>query len=196
MGKRHDHKEKHEHERARHRHHRRHQRRSGRGSFFIVAIIIAVLLIVGVAVFVVSQGRGNPSPGTLVPSLGNRHISDINAAGIQYNSDPPTSGPHYGTSLAPWGIHTEPIAKGLMIHNLEDGGVVVSYNPRASPETVDQLAQIVKRYPQHVILAPYPGLGSTIALTAWQRIDKLDTVDEGRIVRFIDAYQGIDHHVK
>jgi hypothetical protein len=44
------------------------------------------------------------------------------------------------------------------------------------------------------VLAPYPGLDQCIALTAWTRIDKLDQFDERRVVRFIDAYRGIDHH--
>jgi hypothetical protein len=51
------------------------------------------------------------------------------------------------------------------------------------------------RYPDRVILAPYPGLDRCIALTAWTRIDKLDELDERRVVRFIEAYRGIDHHV-
>ena len=33
-----------------------------------------------------------------------------------------------------------------------------------------------------------------IALTAWTRLDTFDEFDENRIVRFIDAYRGIDHH--
>jgi hypothetical protein len=39
-------------------------------------------------------------------------------------------------------------------------------------------------------------MGHRIALTAWTRIDTFDESDEGRIVRFIDAYRGIDHHVR
>jgi hypothetical protein len=35
---------------------------------------------------------------------------------------------------------------------------------------------------------------SRIALTAWTRIDTMDTLDEARVRRFIDAYRGIDHH--
>jgi hypothetical protein len=33
-----------------------------------------------------------------------------------------------------------------------------------------------------------------IALTAWTRLDGFEEFDEKRIVRFIDAYRGIDHH--
>jgi hypothetical protein len=35
-----------------------------------------------------------------------------------------------------------------------------------------------------------------IALTAWRRIDTFNEFDEGRIVRFIEAYVGIDHHAR
>jgi hypothetical protein len=45
-----------------------------------------------------------------------------------------------------------------------------------------------------VVLAPYPGLDRCIALTAWTRLDKMDELDERRVVRFIEAYRGIDHH--
>jgi len=45
-----------------------------------------------------------------------------------------------------------------------------------------------------VILAPYPGMKTRIALTAWTRIDAFEEVDQARIQRFIKAYRGIDHH--
>ncbi len=49
---------------------------------------------------------------------------------------------------------------------------------RAVPDVVDQLTAIVSRYDQQVILAPYPGMAVKIALTAWGRIETLDTIDE------------------
>ena len=45
-----------------------------------------------------------------------------------------------------------------------------------------------------MLLAPYPGMKTRIALTAWTRLDAFDAFDESRIHRFIKAYQGIDHH--
>jgi hypothetical protein len=132
-------------------------------------------------------------PGQAVASLGNAHISPGADALITYNSDPPTSGPHFPT-LARWGIHQEPIPKGLQIHNLEDGGVLVQYNCGDCSDLVEKLRGIVGRYPSHVILAPYPGMKTRVALTAWGRIGTLEEFDEKRIVRFIEAYRGIDHH--
>src|SRR5262245_36586091 len=133
-------------------------------------------------------------PGTAMPDQGNLHINLATDPHEPYNSDPPTSGSHL-PYIAPWGIHTEPIAKELQVHNLEDGGVMVQYNcPSGCPDLVDKLKAIVARHPEHVILAPYPGMQKRIALTAWTRIDTFDDFDEGRIVRFIQAYRGIDPH--
>ncbi|MFQ5949793.1 MAG: DUF3105 domain-containing protein, partial [Nitrospiria bacterium] len=46
----------------------------------------------------------------------------------------------------------------------------------------------------HLIVAPYHGMDTLIALTAWTKIDKLNEFDAARINRFIEAYIGIDHH--
>jgi Protein of unknown function (DUF3105) len=133
-------------------------------------------------------------PGMSYSDLGNAHIQTLTDAHAPYNSDPPTSGPHL-PYIAPWGIHTEPIPKELQVHNLEDGGVVVQYNcPTGCPDLVDKLKAIVQRYERQVLLAPYAGMKTRIALTAWTRLDAFDEFDEARIVRFIRAYQGIDHH--
>jgi hypothetical protein len=133
-------------------------------------------------------------PGVSMPDQGNEHIQIETDPHVAYNSDPPTSGPHM-PYIAPWGIHTEPVSKELQVHNLEDGGVVVQYNCRSGcPELVDKLKAVAGRYPEQVILAPYPGMKTRIALTAWTRIDAFDDFDESRIGRFIEAYRGIDHH--
>ena len=128
---------------------------------------------------------------TSVPSLPSPHVP-IGAPHPPYNSDPPTSGPHTD-GLARWGVHTEPILKEMQVHNLEDGGVVINYSCQDCPELVGLLTAIAERY-DRVVLAPYGGLDRKITLTAWGKIDKFDEFDETRIVRFIKAHIGIDHH--
>jgi hypothetical protein len=136
----------------------------------------------------------NTRPGHMFPSQGNDHLIKPDDKHVPYNSNPPTSGPHLGY-IARWGVHTEPIAKELQVHNLEDGGVLVQYNcPEGCADLVLKLRLIVARYDTMVILAPYPGMNRRIALTAWTRLDAFDDFDERRIVRFIEAYRGIDHH--
>ena len=169
---------------------------------------IALLAAIVVGVYVYRAAADHP--GQRFPDQGNRHVQTFSEAIPPYNSDPPTSGPHM-PYIAPWGIHTEPIPRQLQVHNLEDGGVMVQYNCDC-PDVVAKLRDIVSTYDRHVILAPYPGMKSRIALTAWTRIETLDAlappegdeawtrldafdeVDESRIRRFIRAYRGIDHH--
>ncbi len=154
------------------------------------AVAVAAALVVGYFAYQSVAAL----PGVQMPDQGNAHLQLETDAHVAYNSDPPTSGPHM-PYVAPWGIHTEPISKELQVHNLEDGGVAVQYNcPSGCPDLVGKLKAIVDRYPEHVVLAPYPGMKTRIALTAWTRIDAFDGYDEGRIVRFIKAYRGIDHH--
>ena len=38
-------------------------------------------------------------------------------------------------------------------------------------------------------MSPYPGMETTIALTAWTYVDRLDGFDEERIVAFIEAHE-------
>lgn len=152
------------------------------------ALLVVVVGVVG--------GTGwwivRPKPGTYVPSQGNAHISD-EATGFRYASDPPTSGPHLA-GAARWGVLDQPIAKALQVHNLEDGGVLVQYNCTDCDDTISRLRDLVRRYSDKVILAPYPGMKPRIALTAWAYIDTMDEFDEQRVLRFIEAHRGVDHH--
>jgi hypothetical protein len=153
--------------------------------------VTALVLIAAVVGYFAYRAQAN-LPGALLPDQGNLHIASAESPHVPYNSDPPTSGPHL-PYIAPWGVHTRPIARELQVHNLEDGGVLVQYNCEC-PDLVTKLKAIVQRYDKHVILAPYPGMKPRIALTAWTRLDTLEELDEARVKRFIEAYIGIDHH--
>ena len=157
-----------------------------------IALAAAAVVVVAAVVGWFAYRAVANLPGVAMPDQGNRHIAAETTPHEPYNSDPPTSGPHL-SYLAPWGVHTRPIARELQVHNLEDGGVMVQYGCEC-PDLVEKLKAIVVRYDRQVILAPYPGLKSKIALTAWTRIDAFDQLDAARVVRFIEAYRGIDHH--
>ena len=165
-------------------------RRATRRRQTVIAVTVAVLAATVVGYFAY-RAQAN-LPGVQFPDQGNLHVPNSETPHEQYNSDPPTSGPHL-PYIAPWGVHTRPIVRELQVHNLEDGGVVVQYDC-ACPDLVAKLKAIVERYDRNVILAPYPGMKHKIALTAWTRLDTLDELDEGRVTRFIEAYRGIDHH--
>lgn len=184
-------------------------RKQGERKILWVAGVITVLTFAAVIYFNV---RGELPVGTeeVVASQGNSHIAQNSPSPITYNSTPPTSGPHYG-GLARWGIHTDPMRYEQLIHNLEDGGVVVYYQCEdGCPELVEALEEVIfpyERAGRHVILIPndptwtvgngrplHQDMEARIALTAWERIDKFDDFDADRVRAFIDRYEGIDHH--
>ncbi len=170
-------------------------------------------LIVGIVAFVIYLGVRSTLPvgaEVSLPTLGNAHIAQGSASPIEYNSTPPTSGPHY-PGLAPWVVLDEPIRYEQLIHNMEDGGVIVYYQCEdGCPELVDQLRTLVTPYldaDRHVVMVPndptwgsdtgqafHKDMGARIALTAWQKIDKFDEFDAERIRAFIERYEGVDHH--
>lgn len=120
---------------------------------------------------------------------------------VSYNSIPPTSGPR-ARAATDWGIHDRPIPNEIQVHMLWRGGVLVQYRPAESPALDDPVAEGLKRligrlrteHPDRyckAIVAPYPGLPTKIALTAWGRLDAFDADEitpelERRIVRFLD----------
>ena len=139
-------------------------------------------------------------PGDSVPVMSVRnHLSSASDPHAAYNSDPPTSGPHT-EQLPEFKVYTTTVAPEMLVHGLEDGGVVMYYRTGTEQAEIDKLAQIAKVYHDigggrsHVILAPHDNLSHPIVLTAWGRIDRLDAFDEARIRRFIDEYVGWDHH--
>ncbi|MDQ3855946.1 MAG: DUF3105 domain-containing protein [Chloroflexota bacterium] len=127
------------------------------------------------------------------PDLGNQHIASADSPHIPYNSDPPTSGPHL-PNLAPDGWHDVAVPVELLVHNLEDGHIVVYYRPDLDPGEKAQLKALVAELGAKVTAAPYGRLSSPIALTAWTRLDELSEFDPQRIRDFVTAYRGIDHH--
>jgi hypothetical protein len=167
----------------------------------------AVIGAIAVIAFVLVKAT-QAAPGKTVPLQGTQHINkgDTHPA---YNSTPPTSGPHWNVAdggpenwggPVNWGIYDVQIPDEAQIHNLEHGGIMIQYSCSDCPELVAQLRSFYERYwPQHrlpmfpnsskLVVAPYYGLPSRITLTAWGRIETMDSYDEERITRFVDAYR-------
>lgn len=63
--------------------------------------------------------------GEKVEDKGRDHVTDI--YGVEYSSNPPTSGPHFPV-WAKAGIYDRLISDGYLIHSLEHGYIVISYD--------------------------------------------------------------------
>ena len=167
------------------------QRRQFQRRRLIVRTVVIVLAVVAVVLVPV---RLLNRPGRHVESQGRDHIPVGTSHTIRYNSDPPTSGSHYDPSARP-GIYDEPIPDGYLVHSLEHGYVIISYNvegmsEQESLELVTRLSEIAEgERLWKLIVVPRPGMEHRIALTAWQRIDSMARVDARRIRRFISAWR-------
>lgn len=168
-----------------------------------VAILVAVLLALrGPYTAMFGNLAGSPAqparpapclPGEAVDIVESPHIVAAEAAPVRYNSTPPTSGPHFAFTVAP-GVYDAPVPEGLTVHAMEHGHVVIQYAPAIPHDEVAALIVIAKRFNADVVLAPYPRLERGIALTAWGRIDLLDSYDEKRITDFVRQLRGRYDH--
>ena len=107
------------------------------------------------------------------PSQNREHVPPAKLPDkFEYNSYPPSSGPHNPQPLV-WGEYDEPVPQDALIHNLEHGGIGVQYGPDVSAETVEELTQWYRDDPNGLVLAPIPSGGKAakvrdrIVLTAW-----------------------------
>lgn len=150
--------------------------------FVVVIIILAI------------QGKEEILGVEKISSQGNSHLDSVDAPHQPYNSNPPTSGPHIG-QIAPWGVSKEIIPDELQVHNLEDGGVVIQYNPDKAPKEIIERLESMASLDKHVLVAPRYEMDHVVAITAWNKLLAMDSLDEERILNFIKKYAGIDHHV-
>lgn len=184
-----------------------------------IIIGITVLLGAGILWWAVKEST-KPLPGKDVSLLTRNHIPV--GTKVSYNSNPPTSGDHY-EEWTRSGIYDKPVADGYLIHSLEHGYVIISYNCRtkeqgfvgsvyaadsqagndastsgnlsgqewesASCKSLQKnLADLAngKRL-WKLIVVPRPNLDTRIALAAWGKIDKFNSFDKERIIKFIDG---------
>jgi hypothetical protein len=158
---------------------------SDRRRLMTVAGTIAIALAAGAAAFFLLGAGGSPDE--------NEVRTDLEAAGCtmqavkalpgkhslgpddtaKWNTDPPTSGPHYGfnpsgsAGTVIFGAYDEPVQPARVIHNLEHGGILIFYGDDVPEETVAELRTFYDAHKSGTVLAPYPKLGDKIALGAW-----------------------------
>lgn len=101
-----------------------------------------------------------------------------------YNSNPPTSGWHY-PQQADWGFYTEELPDERVVHNLEHGGILISYT-NAGDGTRSQLQDLAEQYPQSVIVTKRSANDAPIAVASWGQLMELQSFDRTRIVEFIE----------
>jgi hypothetical protein len=177
------------------------KKKSRRSTWVWVGVGAAV--VAAIAVLVITSP---PPPGIEFASQGNTHLAALEEEHPAYNSAPPSSGWHFG-GLADWMDHEEAVPPELFVHNLEDAGVVLTYD---CPDGCDDLVQglrdtVADNAGRRLLITPFDGIVNPVdgkaykgAAVAWTRVLYFDQLDEAglkELQTFISSYEGIDHHV-
>lgn len=148
----------------------------------IISIILLSIAIVYGAVVFANKGQ-KPQLGEAFANQGQEHIA-VGASHPEYNSNPPTSGSHYVQS-ANWGVYQTELPDEQVIHNLEHGGIWISYTG-IDDATKSALEKIAKSNSK-IIVTPRSKNDAPIVLASWGRLQKFQTLDEQAIRAFIEA---------
>ena len=168
----------------------------------LVWFLVPTFILVGFGVWFLSKNQtvsqnqvlgeaatvSNPVEGTVdFAIVGRDHIAS-GTAGSGYDSNPPSSGPHW-PAAANNGVYDKELPDEQLIHNLEHGHVWISYKPDTADEVKNKLKEIVEKDSWKVVLEPREQNDSKIALVAWGRVLVMDQPDYDKIEAFIKTYR-------
>ena len=143
--------------------------------------------------------KGDGECGTIelaFPVVGGAHVPVCSP--VTYNSNPPTSGPHY-PNWAKFQTFAAPIGRPFWVHNLEHGAIVIAYNcPDGCAQDVEALQAMLAARPadasctaavrNRFVITPDPLLDTKFAASAWGFALRSDCFDLAALSDFIDAH--------
>jgi len=154
-------------------------------------IAIAVATIIGLIIW---QGI-KPAAGEAIPEMVEIPHIPLDTDPGQYNSDPPTSGPHYAqeaeAGFFDTNIYTYPA--GYLVHNLEHGYVIFWYNcdlleESACSELKSQVRSVMDDLGGTKMIAyPWSSIDVPLVMTSWGRLQRFETFDAEKAKAFYKA---------
>lgn len=152
---------------------------------------IGILLIgFGVLVFTSKQSE-TPRPGVAQKDQGRQHVEQKSYTA----SEPPTSGDH--ASPVEWGVYETEQRDDQLIHNMEHGGIVVTYRPDTPMSELTELKQLLAKpfsepgfAPTKIVIAPRETNKAPIVLSSWQRSESLETFNKETVMTYVKRNLG------
>lgn len=151
-------------------------------------IVIAGLVVFGIW-FLFLRGQAPDQIGDHdVVHLSLSGSGDHTETVVQYESNPPVSGPH-SQRAAPCGTHATELPDENEVHTLEHGAVGIIFQPALPKEDIETLEGIVQSYDSHVFSTPDSDMLKPVVITAWGHMMRLDEVDVDAIDEFIEVFR-------
>ena len=168
------------------------KRRRGKVVWWTVGSVAAVLVVAAIVASIIFQpappaaytpgGSGASIEGVETFDNESQHVEGV----VDYPQSPPAGGPHNAVWLN-CGIYDQPQQNENAVHALEHGAVWVTYD--AAKVSGDELATLKSALPSsYIVLSPYEGLDTPIALSNWNHQLKVDSADDPRIAQFLEEY--------
>lgn len=180
----------------------REARRSKRKRQKLISTLIwggVAVVLVGIVGYII-WGAVRPAAGASIPIMENSeaHVDEGEDPG-PFNSNPPTSGPHYAEEYeAGFYEESSPEAQasypeGYLGHNLEHGYVIYWYNcdlldSNACAELKDQIKESMAENGHTKLIAfPRSSIDVPVAMTSWGQLLNMDEFDPSQAEKFISA---------
>ena len=165
------------------------QRKGGLSRGFWLYMLAVMAVFIPLNLYCLNQVNP-PGPGEATDEQAATILNSVNDPHEPYATDPPTSGPHVA-QLAGHGYRTDTLPDEIQVANLSRGFVIVHFSSVAPDADMRQLAAEFEGH--DVIVQPDANLPAetAVALTAWGRIEHLESYDKGRIYNFVRNYAGL-----
>lgn len=159
---------------------------------------VLVLGLLGAIVYGVQKSRGQKAaalaaaeeagcgPAQEIENQGRNHIP-LSETFTDYNSNPPTSGPHYAERVANWGSYNEETPQTTLVHNLEHGGVIIHYKGQTD-DRVDEIDSFVESYQDGVISNPNEKIDQPIAIASWTHMQQCERFSQDAVAGYIQEH--------
>ena len=171
--------------------HERQRKQKFKTNLIWSGIGVVVFAIIGIIIW---QGV-RPAAGESVQVMVSDPHIQVDSDPGQYNSDPPTSGPHYAEEARAgfYDNNNYKFPAGYLVHNLEHGYVIFWYNCDLLDEsgcaklkeqiktTMDDLGGI------KLIAYPWSSLDVPLVMTSWGRLQRFEAFDLAQAKAFYRA---------
>lgn len=106
---------------------------------------------------------------------------------VPYSSSPPTSGWHSSGRPLDAGSYLDEVSGPQQVRVLEQGGIVLAYDPTLPPDTVDTYLRLPGEV-DGVVVTPYADAEAPVTLTAWGVLQRCESVTAADVAAFRDAH--------